>query len=957
MSGLKPEEVARIKIDEMLKLKGWDVVSRQDYSDRYNACAVTESLLNGNLEADYLLYVGGKAIAVLEAKRSENKLSADVAAQATNYTQQVPDWCLAWENPLPFIFLSNGETLLFKDQRITNDDTTETKDSLEPEFSVLKAMFTPKELAERANIKQPYAKLPAVPSVKEGGLRQCQYDAISNLELSFKHQKNKALIILATGAGKTFTACTAAYRLLTYTHVRRILFLVDRNNLGKQAEGEFTSYRLTETKDAFSNIYTVQRLSGLKTIEKSNVVISTIQRLFAAITGQQLTEENDDDESDFNDSIYTFEQEKAEIELGNNLLLSPDYFDVIIVDECHRSIYGRWKKVLTYFSKATIIGLTATPTAEAYAFFNKNTVVNYTYEDSVKDGVNVSPRIFRIKTRETEQGGHIAQDSTVYKLNKRTGTKEVVTQEEETAYTNTDLDRSIVNPTQIRQIVETYKQSIYSTLYPDRYTDFNCIPKTLFFAKSDSHATNIVEIIKDVFKSEFPNNQLPENYVQKITYNAGNSNELIRQFRNNKEFRIAVTVTLVATGTDVRPLEVLVFMRDIHSSILYTQMKGRGCRKISDDNLQEITPNAQSKDCFYLVDAVGVTEHEKTIPEINTNDDKELAEPIPSLEKLFEKLAHGEVHDKNLTLLSNYLAKIQNKGEPKDLQELALLIGTSLEEFLSQLIHALQSCQEASLFADDDFSERSVNRLPEYTDINHPNTERKVLISNVITKTKARQKILEINAGFIRILMPGSDEVLYTGFSKEEAQNSISAFESYINTHKDEIEALRIVYNSEDCAISYEMLQDLQKKLMTHNHLFKAQYLWQNYKVLKADNTVIPLESKSQVEAITNLIQLARFAYGKIDLLQPMSKLTGKRFGLYVGQNRGNIKNSFTKEQIDVLRQIADYIAQNGCVTKQKLAQTKGTSFLSQIISLFGKDNIDEQLDYYSKFLLNIKVS
>lgn len=557
MAELKPEEAARVKIDEMLKQKGWDVISRTEYSDRYNGCAVTESLLNGNLEADYMLYVGGKAIGVLEAKRAEKKLSVEVENQAKKYTRQVPDWCQTWKQPLPFIFLSNGETLLFKDQRASSaassgdsqaintqaENSTSTQAN-ESEFTELKAMFTPKQLVELAGIKQEYAKLPAVPAAGPNGLRQCQYDAISNLELSFKQQQKKALIILATGAGKTFTAVTAAYRLLTYTHIRRILFLVDRNNLGKQAEGEFTSYRLTETKDTFNSIYNVQRLSGTKELEKSNVVISTIQRLFAAITGQQLAEENDDDESDYADTLYDYDMaQNEEVELGSNLKIPSDYFDLIIVDECHRSIYGRWKKVLEYFDKAKIIGLTATPTPEAYAFFNKNTVVNYTYENSIKDGVNVAPRIFRIKTRETEQGGLIKEGDKVYRLNKLTGKKELIKQEDEIAYTNTELDRSVVNPEQIRKIVEAYKKSIYTTLYPDRYPDFNYIPKTLFFAKSDSHASNIVEIIKDVFKTEFPEEKLPENFVQKITYNAGNSNELIRQFRNDKEFRIAVTVT------------------------------------------------------------------------------------------------------------------------------------------------------------------------------------------------------------------------------------------------------------------------------------------------------------------------------------------------------------------------------------------------------------------------------
>lgn len=141
---------------------------------------------------------------------------------------------------------------------------------------------------------------------------------------------------------------------------------------------------------------------------------------------------------------------------------------------------------------------------------------------------------------------------------------------------------------------------------PQREPDMNYLPKTLIFALNENHATNIVRIAKKVFGHEND-----DTFVQKITYSSGDSNELIRQFRVNREFRIAVTCTLVATGTDVKPLEVLLFMRDVASEPLYIQMKGRGVRTIGDEQLRNVTPNAFSKDCFFLVDAVGVTEHDK----------------------------------------------------------------------------------------------------------------------------------------------------------------------------------------------------------------------------------------------------------------------------------------------------------------------------------------------------------
>lgn len=210
----------------------------------------------------------------------------------------------------------------------------------------------------------------------------------------------------------------------------------------------------------------------------------------------------------------------------------------------------------------------------------------------------------------------------------------------------TQLDRSVIVPDQMRKVLTAYKDSIYTDLFPDRDEIWEYIPKTLIFAKDDNHATEIVNVVKEVFADKFKNGVAPDKFVQKITYSAGDSNALIRDLRTDKEFRIAVTVTLVATGTDVKPLEVVLFMNDVKSDVLYTQMKGRGCRVINEDKLREITPNANTKECFYIVDAVGVTEHDKTIPKPKEPGGEQKPK-VPTLERLLEYLSHGEVSDDN----------------------------------------------------------------------------------------------------------------------------------------------------------------------------------------------------------------------------------------------------------------------------------------------------------------------
>lgn len=914
---LLPEQKARVKIDQMLKDSGWTVVPRDDFTpDAVNAQAVEENLMKGNLEADYILYLDGKAIAVLEAKREENKLGLEVAEQAQNYGNILPDWVQAWKTPLPFIFLCNGDLLLFKDMR-------EDK----PSYKVLKKMFTPKEIVNLAgdDINSQFAKLPALPPVGPKGLRECQFEAITNLEISFKQGLKKALIVLATGAGKTFTACTAAYRLLNYMGAKRVLFLVDRNNLGKQAEGEFGTYKLTETGNAFSDEYIVHRLRNVEKIGNASVVISTIQRLFAALTGQELDETDDDEEMEHDEDTPG-----KQVQLTGNVLLPSDFFDVIIIDECHRSIYGDWQQVLTYFNNAKIIGLTATPTPEAMAFFNKNRVVNYTLEKSIADGVNVPPRVYRIKTEISEAGGTLNEGEKVTKVSNLTGKGQNQKQKYDKDYTKTELDRSVVVPSQIETVVRAYKDAIYESLYPEREKNWYMIPKTLFFAKKESHAQDILKAIEKVFKDEFPDKKLPEHFAQLITCKSGNSNQLISDFRNNKDFRIAITVTLVATGTDVRPLEVLVFMRDINSEVLYTQMKGRGCRTIDDDKLRNVTTNANSKDFYYLIDAVGVTEHEKSMP---TPNGVEGRKKVLSLKDLLEHLAHGEVSNENLNLLAGYLSNVNKKAEPEDLIELNELIKTTAIK---------QICLDIYAAIDPDNK-----AFPEYKDINDPNTERKALISALINNVKARKKLLEVNAGFIKIAVEETDKLISAGFSKEQSKQYIDSFEKYLEENKDEVEALRILYNQEKVAITYSMLKDLEKKLLAYNKQFKSEFLWTCYQTLDGESgKVKPLNKETELGVLTNLIQLVRYGYKIEDELVSLKRRFGSYFNLYCGQ----VWRKFTPEQVEIVQQIAEYIVQNGCITNIELNKAKHDLFV-KAIPIFGADKLNNEMQTISKYL------
>ena len=905
---MTPEQKARKVIDKLFSNAGWQVLDRDHYAPNISAVALEEGLLNGNLEADYLLFLNGKAVGVLEAKKESVDVSADwVKAQAENYVRKVPPTYQTIAKPLPLIYLSNGKTVLFKNGNIP-----------ESEYEGINRIHTPKEITRMLGLTDEYS---ALPTLKKQGLRDCQFEAITELEKSFRSGQNRALMVLATGAGKTYTACLAAYRFLSYTPMRRVLFLVDRNNLGKQAEGEFGMFRLTETGDPFNTIFSVNRLRSGKIPSDSNVVISTIQRLFSLLKGEDVTDSDDDE--NYNDD------ESNIISLPENPNLPPDFFDLIIIDECHRSIYGSWRQVLNYFSSAKMIGLTATPAPETLAFFNHNRIVNYTLEKSIADGVNVDYRVFRIKTQATEDGGAILEGERVKRVTRYNGEVKNVKTDEAKTYTSTELNRSIVNPAQIKLILETYRDAVYTQMFndPPREPNIDYLPKTLIFALNDNHASNIVKIAKEVFGKEDD-----EQFVQKITYSAGDSNELIRRFRNDKEFRIAVTVTLVATGTDVKPLEVVMFMRDVESESLYVQMKGRGVRTIGDEQLRNVTPNAHSKDMFYLVDAVGVTEHEMVVTRPGT-------EPQPhmiSLKELLEKITHGNVDDDYLRTLAGRLSRIYNKCNGKQRMQFAELALADMKDIAVNIYDTLES-----------------GLLPVYKDINEPNLERKALVAALAHHPAAREYLLILNAGFIEILQSGEDMLIFSGFSLEEASETTKAFETYVNEHKDEIEALRIIYNNQGEPLTYAMLKELELKLKYANSKFNSTLLWNTYAIIKPE-LVTKFTTKEEKDALTNLIQLVRFVYNQIPRLESLYPTANSFFNLWCGKRGRDI----TDTQKNILKQIINYIVSNGTCTIKDIREWDRTC-AAQIIQAFDSkpEVANESLASLSQFLIYRKAA
>lgn len=909
---MTPEEKARVKIDKQLNDAGWPVVGRNEYVWNHSQ-AVRESLMQGHLESDYLLYIDDKAIAVIEAKREENPLGEDVAQQAENYATSAMKWLHTWSDDdriVPLVYLANGKKILFRNLM--------DKDS---EYKELKKMHSPKDMLKQLGKNSKFGKLPLIPRAR---LRDCQFDALTEFEEGLRTGKKRFLAILATGSGKTFLACLAAYRQLAYLDKKRVLFLVDRNNLGKQAGTAFSKFDLTESGKELSEIYPITRLRKEDDI-KGRIVVSTIQKLYSFLTGEKLVESNEDEE----DEILALSCEKdvdIPIELDGDLRLPRDYFQFIVIDECHRSIYGKWSNVLKYFSQATFLGLTATPTDEAYAFFNRNIIENYTYEQSVLDGVNVPYDVFLIKTEVTEHGGTIKKGESYEVTSVAGGNIEIKESSSRVDYAPTSVNRGITVPDQIDKVLTSYRDCIYAELFPEREAKWEYIPKTLIFAANDHHASEIVASCERVFGPMFDGGHVPEGFAQKITYSAGDSDALIQDFRSNKAFRIAVTVTLVSTGTDIKPLEVVMFMTDVKSSVLYEQMKGRGCRTVDDTILKDVTPNADTKSRFILVDAVGVTASDKHIGER-----REPGKRKPALSEVLEYLSHGLVTDENLFLLRDYCSSINQRYENNR------LLRYHLDDYLASFGFLPRNIAITIATAFE-------QGIVPYYDDERSNNERKQLIQVLMQNIPARKKLIELQRGY-GVTTETEDEVIFSGFDIEKIQPYLDRFEAYVNAHKDEIEALRFIYNSE-VAITMPMLYDLKAKLLAEDAMFSTARLWSWYRMVDQTGTVG--DPGTEVDCLTNIIQLVRYAYHLSDSLVSLTKYASSRFNLYAGQ----VQNTLTEDQLKLMRQIAEYVASYGQIETKDIFELNPDVWRDVIQLFAGPVKADEEIRKMTGFIL-----
>jgi type I restriction enzyme, R subunit len=899
---MTPEAKARIDIDKLLGQAGWLVCGMGDFDiHAAEGVAIREFPLNSGFGfADYLLYVNGKACGVIEAKKAGATLTG-VENQSGRYAQGLPAGLPAWHRPLPFLFESTGVETHFTNGLDPQPRARGVFAFFRPELLAGWLSYLPGAPGQPAANDEARTFLHRMRNMPQlvtewgaGGaslqLWPAQITAIQNLEKSLTANKPKALIQMATGSGKTFTSISFIYRLIKFAGARRVLFLVDRGNLARQTKKEFDQYASPYNNYKFGEEYIVQHLQNNNLDTSARVVICTIQRMFSMLKGRELPPEADEESTEGLENLF-----KEPEPIGYQPGIPIETFDIVVTDEAHRSIYNLWRQVLEYFD-AYLIGLTATPNKQTFGFFNQNLVMEYGHAQAVADGVNVNYDVYRIKTEVTEAGAKVEKGYWLETLDKATRRKTAWQLDEDFEYDPTELDRAVQTPDQIRTVVRTLRDQWNVDLFPQRQE----LPKTLVFAKDDNHAEKIVEILREEFGRG-------NEFAQKITYRTTGTTpeQLIKDFRTAYYPRIAVTVDMIATGTDIKPVEIVVFMRSVKSRSFFEQMKGRGVRICNATDLAQVNPGEHVvKDHFVIVDAVGVCERDKT-----DSRPMDQRKAVP-LDKLLQAVALGNVEDEVLSSVAARLARLDRDLDDADKAKVIKASGgRSLRDLARGIVEALNA---------DPFD--TVRAEPV-----------EALIQNAVrpfSDPALRTLVLQLRQKADQIIdIVTKDALISATFAEgsDRAKELVQSFEAFIQQHKDEITALQILYSRPTRApLKFEDVKALADALHAPPHLIDESALWQAYAAIKKDR----VKGASQRRLLTDLVSLVRFAMHQENELVPYPERVQANFKAWLAQSgqstpagqptqprhSGEGRNPgipFTPEQIHWLEMIRDHIAAN----------------------------------------------
>ncbi|MEO7715533.1 MAG: type I restriction-modification enzyme R subunit C-terminal domain-containing protein [Capsulimonas sp.] len=862
--------------------------------------------------ADYLLYVNRKALGVVEAKKLGETLTG-VEVQTEKYSEGLPASLPAWRRPLSFLYQSTGAETRFtnaldpdpRSRTVFNFHRPETLHAwAQGKIGIASASLV-FETSDGYGVPSTLQRrLRRMPPLVTDGMRPAQIRAIQKLEVSLAENRPRALIQMSPGSGKTFCAVAEVYRLIKFGGVKRVLLLVDRANLARQALNEFQQYITPDDGRKFTELYNVQHLRSNTIDPVSRVCITTIQRLYSILKGDPDFDPNSEEES-AGDEISPLRREPLPVVY--NALIPPEMFDVVYIDECHRSIYNLWRQALDYWD-AYLIGMTATPSKQTLAFFNQNLVSEYGHAQAVSDGVNVDFDVYRIKTQITESGSKVEAGLWVDTRNRKSRRVRWREVEEDLTYTPNELDRAVVAEDQIRTVIRTFKNQMLPETFPDRTQ----VPKTLVFAKDDSHADDIVRILREEFGKG-------NNFCEKITYRTSTARivdpetgsitykntgikpeDLLSSFRNSYNPRIAVTVDMIATGTDVRPLEIVFFMRDVKSGNYFEQMKGRGSRVVSPDELRAVTGDATSKTRFVIVDAVGVCEREHVdAPSLERK-------PTVSLKELLKAVGMGSTHIDVVSTLASRLARLARQMTPAQTASLAQATGHSLPELIGALAASVdpdvQEARAQARFLVEDPTPEQIEEVAE---------EARMDATAPFLPSEVRKRIEEIQQDDEQVIdRLSKDTVLSAGVSeeaKQKARATVESFAAYLDEHRNEITALQVLYSRpHGQGPTLKQLKELAEKIQNPPLGWTPDTLWNAYRMIEGDKVC----GRSAADRAADLVSLVRFALHQDPTLAPFAETVAVRFSAWLTQQEA-AGVTFTPEQVQWLEMVRDHVAQS----------------------------------------------
>lgn len=747
---LNEDETRIMLIDPALRKAGWECDTHTlNYRTHHTMpvkghnMAIAEWKC-GNIRADYALFIGTTLYGIIEAKR----FSADIS---TNLYQSKIYACTVEEqdgisllgnwndNRVPFLFSTNGRQYLeqiktksgiwFADTRKPRQKSEPLRDWYSPEG--LENLYK-RDLNETNNrLKNSSYDYLTDPSGLN--LYDYQINAIKALEQKIINggDDKRALLVMATGTGKTRTAIGLSYRLIKSNRFKRILFLTDRRLLAEQAFGDFQDKKV-ENFNTFAEIYGVSSLKDVLPDADSRLHFATVQGLIKRL-------------------FYSDDENKKSLTI--------DSYDCIIVDEAHRGYnldhelddddldfrdqndyVSQYKRVIEYFD-AFVIGLTATPALHTTQIFG-TPVFTYSYREAVIDNrlVDHEPP-FLIKTKLSEEGIVWKQGEKPKAYNPETNSIEELAALEDELHIEVDQFNK-------RVITENFNRTVIKELV--QHIDPDGEGKTLIFAVRDSHADMIVNILFEEY--EAIGVDVNRDAIRKITGNVYDPSELTRLFRNEKYPNIAVTVDLLTTGIDVPQITNLVFMRRVNSRILFEQMLGRATRKCDEIG----------KDYFKIYDAVGVYDALNGFSQMQT-----VSNPSFSFKQLIDEFEYINNDARKKRQIEQIIVKLQRKKRN--------ITDDRLDQFI-RLSEGYTPDEIINKFRNQDLTE-SIEYIKKTTELWAFLDERTY---------NYRALLLSEHVDVLREVERG-----YGNAKKPE--DYIESFKEYILNNKDKIEALKIV--------------------------------------------------------------------------------------------------------------------------------------------------------------------